>query len=404
MATAYMLIRSSDLRVAVLEAGLVGHGATGNNGGQAVEGTEAGFREIMSLAGEERTVQGFRELAGAREELRLTVGEVGSPGMLTEVTGRMGIADQGLLERRIEDLRAMRDAGMGGGRVHIADDAPIGLRAEGPRTPRALLAHQLWSRDRRYIASIEMKVGLINTWDLAESMASYLRSAAPERFSVFERSPAGLLRLSEEDVTISCNGRIMVAGSVVLCTNGYPRPRTEACSPPLVSKVKGVVGYMAGIEGGNGPEGARAYFPGGSDYYYLSRKKFRGNWLTAVGGPEGPVSGTYDAGTIYHPDAYRRLGPFLSSTLGLPGPPSRRWQGLMGYTSTGTRIVGQDPRLPPMYYNLGCNGIGILSALAGARRLAGIMGGEDLEPSMFDPEVVTEIGVRGDGPAREHRP
>jgi len=405
LATAYMLMRTSDLRVAVLEAGLAGHGATGNNGGQAVEGTEAGFREIASIVGEERAVQGFRELAGAMDELDRMVGKVGPPGMLAKVAGRMGIADQGLLEQRIEDLRARRAAGLDSGKVHFADDALIGLQAEGPREPRALLARQLWSKDQRYIAFIEMRMGLINTWDLVEKIASHLRSEAPERFSIYERSPARLLRLSEEDVTIGCNGRIMVASSAVLCTNGYLCPRIEACSPPFVKgKVKGVVGYMVGFEDGSGPEGARAYFPGGKDYYYLSRKKTRTNWLTAVGGPEGSISGEYDEGTVYHPDAYSQLGSFISSTLGLSYPPARRWQGLMGYTSTGIRIAGQDPRLPALYYNMGCNGIGILSALAGARRLADDMGGEDQEPSMFDPEAMAGARITMDGHERAHRP
>ena len=78
----------------------------------------------------------------------------------------------------------------------------------------------------------------------------------------------------------------------------------------------------------------------------------------------------------------------------------------MGYTSTGVRVVGQDPRLPSLYYNLGCNGIGILSAVAGSRRLAGMMTDEDLEPSMFDPEALPGPAslIRGIGPARAYRP
>jgi glycine/D-amino acid oxidase-like deaminating enzyme len=394
LATAQQLVAGTDLRVTLIDAGLVGHGATGNNGGQAVEGSETGFSETVSMAGQERALQGFRELVSARGELEGTLREIGSPSMLTEAVGRLGIADQGMIERWTGDLDARRKAGMDVGKVRVAEDAPLGLLKDAPRTPRAMLARQMWSKDRRYIACFELKVGLINTFDLVETLAGHLLSSFPERLSIFERSPVELMRFSEEDVTLSCNGHLVLADSVVLCTNGYTAPRIEACSPALIrGSVQGVVGYMVGCEGGNGHEGARAYFPGGENYYYyLARRRYRGGWLTASGGPEGPITRPYDPGIVYHPGAFERLEAFLSTTLdGYVGPSGRRWQGLMGYTPTGSRIAGQDPMLPSLYYNMGCNGIGILSAVAGAKRLAGKMKDEDLEPSMFDPEVLSEV-------------
>lgn len=409
LATAYYLVTSTDLRVTVLEAGLAGHGASGNNGGQAVEGSETGFAEIESLAGRERAVQGFRELAAARGELRKMLRVVGFPSMLTEVTGRLGMADEGLIESWAGDLGARREAGMEVGTVRVADDAPPGLLGGAPRVPRAVLADQLWSRDRRYIASLEVNVGLINTCDLVEALAAHLLSSCPERFSLLERSPVDRIRLSEEDATMSCNRRIVLSDAVIMCTNGYLLPRVEACSPPLAKgNVQGVVGYMVGDEKGSGPEGARAYFSGGDDYFYLARRKYHGGSLTAAGGPEGPITGAYDPSTVYHPGAYERLEAFLSATLdGYAGPSGRRWQGLMGYTTTGIRVVGRDPRLPPLHYSLGCNGIGILSAVAGARRLADMMRDEDVEPSMSDPDVLLEASaprLTGIDRARAYRP
>jgi glycine/D-amino acid oxidase-like deaminating enzyme len=69
------------------------------------------------------------------------------------------------------------------------------------------------------------------------------------------------------------------------------------------------------------------------------------------------------------------------------GPPDWRWHGLMGYTPSGVRVAGRDPQLPALYYNLGCNGIGLLSAVAGAVRVVKKMRGEEPPPSVFDPEV-----------------
>ena len=60
-----------------------------------------------------------------------------------------------------------------------------------------------------------------------------------------------------------------------------------------------------------------------------------------------------------------------------------------------------------MYYNLGCNGIGILSAVAGSVRLASVIEDEDLEPSMFDPELLSpeeDPRITGCGRVRVHHP
>jgi glycine/D-amino acid oxidase-like deaminating enzyme len=56
--------------------------------------------------------------------------------------------------------------------------------------------------------------------------------------------------------------------------------------------------------------------------------------------------------------------------------------------------VGRDPHLPSLFYDLGCNGIGLLSAVAGAKRVADAINGLDNEPSIFDPEA-SLLAVKG---------
>jgi glycine/D-amino acid oxidase-like deaminating enzyme len=73
-----------------------------------------------------------------------------------------------------------------------------------------------------------------------------------------------------------------------------------------------------------------------------------------------------------------------------PRRPPRRsydfhWHGLMGYNGSGIRVIGAHPRHPRLLYNLGCNGVGFLPSLCGAERLARMLAGEQLAPSIFDP-------------------
>ena len=49
------------------------------------------------------------------------------------------------------------------------------------------------------------------------------------------------------------------------------------------------------------------------------------------------------------------------------------------------RAMLLDPENFNLLYNLGCNGVGFLPSIYGGRRVARIVAGESLPPSLFDP-------------------
>jgi glycine/D-amino acid oxidase-like deaminating enzyme len=57
----------------------------------------------------------------------------------------------------------------------------------------------------------------------------------------------------------------------------------------------------------------------------------------------------------------------------------------MGYSSSRVRVVGRHPRHPALMYNLGCNGVGFLPSIYGGHRIAQLIDGQALEPTIFDP-------------------
>jgi glycine/D-amino acid oxidase-like deaminating enzyme len=61
------------------------------------------------------------------------------------------------------------------------------------------------------------------------------------------------------------------------------------------------------------------------------------------------------------------------------------WHGLMAYTEGQIRVVGAEPRNPVLLCNLGCNGVGFLPSIHGGHRVARLLSGERLAPSLFDP-------------------
>jgi glycine/D-amino acid oxidase-like deaminating enzyme len=69
-----------------------------------------------------------------------------------------------------------------------------------------------------------------------------------------------------------------------------------------------------------------------------------------------------------------------------PGHPyDFQWHGLMGYSEGGVRVIGAHPGHPALLYNLGCNGVGFLPSIYGGQRVARILAGEQVSPSIFDP-------------------
>ena len=388
--TAYYLLTRTDRRVMLLEKDLVGHGATGHNGGQAVVAFESFHEDLAQSLGKERTDQGYRELHTARRDLQDLLKAAGLTCLMFETKAHVGVVGLEAIWALARERKARQELGLEGGRMMVADDvAADGIDAE--RVPRWQVNALLWSKDPRYSGALEMTAGMINSYALVEELASFLLNEYPLRFALFERSPVARIRLGDEDVVLGCNGRIVLAGAVVMCTNGYQLPDIEACSDPALGQLRGVVGYMIGKEDPEGVPGTRLYYPDGKGYNYLTRRPFKDGWLTAMGGPEGPIDTEYRPDLVLHPGAFEELEAFMAGTIEYyQGPPDRRWQGLMGYTSSGARVAGRDPQLPTLYYNLGCNGNGLMSAVAGAVRVVRRMNGEDLPPSVFDPEVIVE--------------
>ncbi len=69
--------------------------------------------------------------------------------------------------------------------------------------------------------------------------------------------------------------------------------------------------------------------------------------------------GHYEA-TMHDPhESYEEIKGFLKKYRHEKVPENfpYTWHGLMGYTKTGLRYIGQDSQTPHLWYNLGCNGV-----------------------------------------------
>ena len=271
----------------------------------------------------------------------------------------------------------------------------------------------LESIDERYVGVYVEPGGTINSALFCQEVVRYLSAKYADRFSLYEETKVGkIVAHAAGDVALDCGDATLTAGRVVLCTNGFEdfriiTPEGLELDTRFHRNVRGMVNYMSGyVVPMNAPAAGNVYMRATSSnpidqvYYYVTRRPYeyekgsgpRHN-LISVGGPQEVLEDhvAYSFRDGYPEDRAAQIQGFLSETYGDRAPKEEErsfaWHGLLGYTPGMIRIVGADPVCPDIMYNLGCNGIGILPSIFGGARIAAIVAGESVEPSIFDPRA-----------------
>jgi glycine/D-amino acid oxidase-like deaminating enzyme len=424
--TAYATLRDTDRAVLLIEGGKVAHGATGHNAGQLVSYFERSFSSLVEDFGLSLAAAGAR----AVEEAWVLLDEVVQEAKLTtpihRFTGYAGVCLTEQLLEHLEDNHLRVAGGLSPKRIVIAREweglAAIpsvyhGLYEEAGHDEVLAV---LETTTRKYIAMIAEDKGCSNSALLAEEITGYLIATYPERFRLHEETLVSHVRLHQGRASLTANGHDVSVAHVVLATNGFENFTITNDDGPDINtefhhEVQGLIGYMAGyVEEGTASPVAISYYGKsndvrsddamGDDYFYLTRRPFEREGdsaqnLICIGGPdkELPELKAY-VRTDGCDEGYRdEITEFLASDYkrypGKETPYAFCWHGLMGYTRNRVRLVGQEPLNPVLYYNLGCNGVGLLPSIMGAARIARLLQGDTLPPSMFDPQHRNISGV-----------
>jgi len=409
VSTAYHLLQETKQEVILLEADRVAHGATGHNAGQAVSYFERPFPDLAEEFGLEMAAAGQRAILGAWGILEEMYRTAGLTTPLWRFTGYAGFTDKDQVLRRLEAVALMDAAGLPPEPVLVAREPgllpciPGSLRRYCSEVPHARILDALETRDTSYCAASGAEKGCLNSALFCEELVGYLLAKYPDRFILAEISPVSRITVQDDGLSLWVGPHSVRAGKAVLCTNGFTGYLVTDSSGQVRMDprelVRGIVGSMSGYSQKNdGEPAAIRYYSTGTlhhsePYYYLTRRLYGTGRdhisLISVGGPEIPIP----PGTPYHrqhsylPGAHEELDRFLSATFRedlADLRPRFTWHGLMGYTPGDVRIIGPDPDIPDLLYNLGCNGVGILPSIYGGKRIADHLNGTVLEPSIFD--------------------
>jgi glycine/D-amino acid oxidase-like deaminating enzyme len=240
---------------------------------------------------------------------------------------------------------------------------------------------------------------------LCEELTAWMVEHYGNRLTVAEHLPVTTVVLEKDSAVLKTQGPTVNAGRVVLCTNGFENFTIENHSgadidPSFHANVYGKIAYMTGFLDEPGQTAAAICYNSSEDpqnpYYYLTRRPYEhakhgAKTLLCIGGPERdlPNDSEYEPTGIPPEDIVEDLDRVMRQTYRDTKPNATRsftWQGLMGHTPNRIRRIGFEPKNNVLLYNLGCNGVGILPSIYGGRRIALLLSGMDLPPSIFDPE------------------
>ena len=417
IATAFFTLKNTDKTVTLLERYKLAHGATGHNAGQVTTYFERGFASIAEEFGLEKAAEGQMAI----ENSWALIDEMYTDARLDIPFSRfLGHAALSSFEQVLVHLNnndARRTAGIPRERITISEDAPF--LAEIPDefiplfdvVPQEIISKMLETESEEFVAVLSYQKGCINSALFCEEILLYLLETYPKRFRFFEHTPIEKIILHDTYALLDAETDTVKADHVVLCTNGFNGVTLlNATGLDINTKfhhlIHGTVGYMSGyLEKMNKPPIAISYFtdpdPSADDpYFYLTRRtyEYEGNQLhnlISVGGPELQLqeSVSYAMDEEYPDEIAEKIDTFVHKTYDMD--PNKKidytftWHGLMGYTRNGIRLIGPEPKNPVLMYNLGCNGVGILPSVYGGLRIAELLSGKELGPSLFDvPENI----------------
>lgn len=407
--TTYFTLRDTEHRVSLIDAGKIAHGATGHNAGQVVAYFEKPFSEIVSEYGLELATKGIEALRKAWDLLEEIIEEAALTTPLNICTGYAGCSSLDQLLMHLGNKHLRHKEGVDIENILIAEEhvkleeLPPEFQSLCALVPQSHILEKLETTDTSYMALLTTKKGCINSALLCEEIIGYLLTRYPDRLHLTENMPVDELILENDHAVLVTKSYTITAKKVILCTNGFEYIKIiNTLGSNIDSKfheeVSGLVGYMSGYlsEEEKPPvaisyfttKGAAAYEP----YFYITRRKYEYEkgamkTLTCIGGPEELLDEKtkYIRDQEFRKDAEEAIENFVWKTYHKKPKHTFQWHGLMGYTKSGVRLIGPEPCNPVLLYNLGCNGVGILSSIHGGKRISKYLIHGKLEKSIFDP-------------------
>ncbi len=415
VSSAFQILSQTDLSVSLIEAKKIAHGASGHNAGQVVLYFEKPFQEIVQEYGLQKAIDGQKALFRWFDILEEMAIKIGIHKQLEVCEWYMGVRSLEQLVRHLEN-KYLRDVGGAQFDAVFVDkhwiainDLPEKFRDMITVVDQDFIRGKLETHEY-FPVMMASKKACANSALFCEKALQYLTVHYPDRFHIYEHSPVSEIRLfPDRPNEVWVEESKIDTTDVILCTNGFENfhivdlhhANSREKDKTFHKNVHGLVGYMAWFFAPHKKASAISYFPEAlpkdwesEQYFYVTRRTYQQEndkkSLICVGGPDSliPHETHYDPATHDPKESYDEIHKFLKKyrTEDIPEKFPYAWHGLMGYTHTWLRYLGQDPHTPHLWYNLGCNGVGIVGSVYGGWKIAKMFSGTSFPASIFDPQ------------------
>lgn len=429
--TAYNLLKFTSHRVAIVDAHEIAHGATGHNAGQLVAELERPIYSIVEDFGLIKTMKAMEDIESSWITIEQIIQDLDLTINYSTFLGYNLYSTKKQIQDKLKDLLILQDAGVNIRKMLIAREFFDQLEIDTEYLDLVELIDQdnmlslSETKNPDYIAAFPLKKGCLNSALFTEKIAHMLLKKYTSRFEIYEKTYIKEIDINIDDVIIkSETNNEIKSNRLILCTNGFENFTIRSNTDKNLNfnfhkHIKGLVGYMfAKTEVMNKNPGAFAYFDKSfeenrqivsniidknrdviylDNYTYTTRRHYDlenedTKNLFCIGGMSTVLedTSTYNKQHEYDISAKEFYLDFIKKNIADEVTDSKQrefmWHGLMGYTSDGLRLVGYDNREQRLMYNLGCNGIGILPAIWGGKRIADLLNGDTTE-SLFDPRI-----------------
>lgn len=432
VSTAYYIIKNTKENVILLDANKVGHGASGHNAGQLTTYFERPLSDIASEFGIDMACAGQKNIESAWTLLEEINQDIKLETPIHKFTGYAGLSTLQQVLLHLTDNMIRYNGGINVERMLISDNfkyldqIPSVYSHLFEVTSHNNILNLLETNNNEYIATLAYQKGVTNSAKICEDIIAYLLTNYSNRFKVFENSPVNRIFLKEENVKLeilfkkeemlvdgfNMANYILESKKVILCTNGFEgfdiiNNFGEEINTSFHNNINGRVNYMSAyLDNISEDPVAISYFPKdslidaskgtitGEQYFYITRRPHLHDGvemgLISTGGPEKILK----VGEVYNRDgtcedwAELDIDNFLKKNYqkhkGEKVEYDFCWHGLLGYTNSGIRMIGSEPKNKNLIYNLGCNGVGIMPSIYGAKKVSQIINDEVLTASIFD--------------------
>lgn len=410
--TAFFTLRNTNLDVTIVEAYKLAHGATGHNAGQLTTYFEKPFSEIVKEYGLDMAIDAQRSVVASWDLLDEIIKFGNLKTDCESFVGYAGCTTLEQVDQHLENKLLRKKGGLSIEKVFISQDAPF--LKDIPKkyeelyevVPHEIVLQLIESNNKEYQAALSARKGVMNSALFCQELLDFMLHRFKHRLVFLEQTPVNNVELHKNYCVLESNRSFIKSKKVVLCTNGFEGIQLnnyigEDINAHFHHEVSGIIGYMAGyLKPYTAKSTAISYFPKSFDeeddpYYYLTRRKYIVNKqlknLVCVGGPELEIedSTLYTKHHDYPDKIFSDIKKFLTKNFISYDEKTDfdfHWHGLMGYTKSGLRIIGEEPKNKNLLYNLGCNGIGIMPSIYGGNRISQILDGRSIKPTIFDPK------------------